>query len=209
MYLAKGDGKLPKFKKERKRLSNIKIESSNWTLRPDILLCPNVPMPLHGMPPRKILGSKWWNETRKTAYASTNFHCQACGTPKHRVKGSRKHLEGHELYDTDYVAGTLTYVETVPLCPYCHNYIHDGRLEALLQKGQITRRKFAAVIQHGDEVLTRAGLTRPTKLERDEAIMKGVLSGEFAMWSEWRLVLHGETYEPKFKDEQEWKEYHA
>jgi len=198
-----------KESKLSKTLKNIKIKRSEWVLRPEVLLCPNTPKPMHGIAPRVILGQKWWDATRKAAYQSTDLHCVACGTPKHKVKGSRKHLEGHEIYDVDYQRGTLTYIETVPLCPYCHMYIHDGRLLALMQKKVLTQRKFTAVIQHGDSVLKAAGLNRPTKFSRDEAIISAISNGKVAEWAEWRLILKGKTYPPKFKTLKEWEKAHA
>ncbi len=134
----------------------------SWHRRPEILLCPNIPKPMHGLAPRVIMGSSWWDKTRKEAYASTNRRCMACGVHKYKAK-ARKWLEGHELYQTDYRLGRLTYLETVPLCHFCHNYIHDGRLQMLLERGQIHHQKYAAIIQHGNRVLAEANLCKDTR----------------------------------------------
>lgn len=191
-----------------------KIKKVEWSLRPEVLLCPNTPQPMHGVVPRELLGAKWWNATRKAAYAATNFHCRACGTFKSDVRGSRKHLEGHELYDVDYAAGTLKYVETVALCPYCHMYIHDGRLQALMQQRVITQTKYTAVIQHGDRVLESAGLKKPTKRSRDEAIMSAVVKGKVADWKDWRMIIdlpgiEYQTHPPKYKTIEQWEQAHG
>lgn len=170
-----------------------------WKLRPEVLLCPNIPKPLHTVAPRNILGQAWWNKERRTAYASTNKRCIACGVHHSKAK-CKQWLEGHELYRTDYALGRLTYLETVPLCHYCHNFIHDGRMENMVQQGAMTQAKFVAVIQHGDAVLLRYGLRRPTKAERDKAIE----SSELAAWEDWRLVLFGKEYPPAFKTYQDW-----
>tara|TARA_R110002020_G_scaffold376130_2_gene587266 strand:+ start:722 stop:1405 length:684 start_codon:yes stop_codon:yes gene_type:complete len=197
-------------RKRRERKSVLpKLKKVEWTLRPEILLCPNTPAPMHGVVPRNILGTKWWNATRKAAYALTNFHCHACGTFKSDVKGSRKHLEGHELYDVDYKAGTITYIETIALCPYCHQYIHDGRLFALMKKRIITQKKYTSVIQHGDAILHSAGLERLTRVDRDKEIRAAVLKGEVAEWSKWRLILRGNQYPPKYKTVEQWEKAHA
>lgn len=177
----------------------------DWKVRPEILLHPNIPKPLHGVAPRVILGSTWWNKTRQESYASTDFHCAACGTHRTLVKGSRKHLEGHELYEINYAKGRLTYVETVPLCPYCHSYIHDGRLRSLVQLGKMHASKLIAVIQHGDQVLKRAGLRKPTHQEREEQFRLLVVSNRTADWGDWRLVLNGKLYKPKYKTYEEWE----
>jgi len=171
---------------------------------PEILLHPNIPKPLHGVTPRSILGKKWWDKTRKEAYESTAFRCKSCGVWKLDAKG-RKWLEGHEQYDIDYAKGTATYLETVPLCHYCHNYIHDGRLSSLLQIGEVHQSKYVAIIQHGDDVLWKAKLTRPSQKDREEGMTKMLINGLVAPWQDWRLHLFGKEYPPKFKSEAQWK----
>lgn len=163
--------------------------------RPEVLLLPQIPKPMHGLAPRVILGSKWWDETRYAAYKSTDYHCIACGIHKTEARGP-KWLEGHEVYRTDYVHGRLVYLETVPLCHYCHNYIHNGRLQALLDKHSITQQRFTAIMQHGEKVLSRAGLQRPQPYE-----------GPMAEWSKWRLVIGRLMYKPKFKSFEDWKRH--
>lgn len=166
-----------------------------WRRRPEILLCTNIPQPLHGLAPRVILGSGWWNKTRTAAYASTNFRCQACGVEKLKAK-FRKHLEGHELYETDYEQGRLVYVETVPLCHACHNFIHDGRMYNMLTRGEMTHSKYSYIINHGNSILFEAGLHRPNRVARDKDIEKRILEGKCAKWEDWRLILFGKEYAP-------------
>jgi hypothetical protein len=175
-----------------------------WRLRPEILLGDNIPKPMHGVAPREILGSSWWNQTRKAAYASTNFHCNACGVHKSQAR-FRKWLEGHELYEVNYLRGKMIYIETVPLCIACHSYVHDGRLRALLEKKEVSHQKFVAIIRHGEDVLKAAGLSRLSYEEREQALNERLLDGEVAPWSSWRLVLFGEEYPPKFKSEVQWR----
>jgi hypothetical protein len=133
------------------------------------------------------LGSKWWDETRYATYLSTNRHCIACGDYY------PSHLEAHEVYSIDYLAGRMTYIETVPLCHLCHCYIHIGRLQALLNKGEVSQDKFTHVLLHGDQVLLNA------KLKRAE-----LYEGPFADWNKWRLVLNGKEYKPVFKTYKAW-----
>lgn len=172
-------------------------EPAVWTPRPEILLCPPVPKPMHGMAPRVVLGQAWWNRTRQAAYRSTNYHCLACGVFKSDAK-SRKWLEGHELYDVDYPRGRMTYVETVPLCHYCHNYVHCGRLEALRDLGKVPIAKYVGIIQHGNRVLREAGLTKPLPY-----------AGKVPEFSRWRLVVDGTEYKGLFKNQAEWQAYHS
>jgi hypothetical protein len=174
-----------------------------WSLRPEVLLCPNTPQPMHGVVPREILGSRWWNATRQAAYESTAFHCVACGVSKYQAK-AHQWLEGHEIYKADYQQGLWTYIETVPLCHYCHNYIHDGRLLWLLQRGQITQGRYVSILQHGDRVLEAAGLFRLSHAERDKLILAANAEGLIAPWGKWRLILNGRRYPPKFRTYAAW-----
>lgn len=87
----------------------------------------------------------------------------------------------------------MTYVETVPLCHLCHNYIHMGRLEALLEKGELTHKKFSDVVIHGQQVLAEAGL-KPLTL----------YTGPIADWGDWSLIIGRKRYPPKFKSQEEW-----
>lgn len=187
-----------KLSKLQKVLKGVKLKS--WKLEPEILLSSNIPMPMHGVAPRLVLGSKWWNKTRNDSYKSTGYHCVACGVHKSQAF-YRKWLEGHELYKVDYEKGTMKYLRTVPLCHMCHNYIHDGRLLSLLEKGKINHQKYAAIIQHGDRVLVRAGLNRKNHEARNEEIIELIVAGKVKEWSKWRLVIGRKRYPPKFKSE--------
>jgi hypothetical protein len=120
------------------------------------------------------------------------MRCLACGI---RNTDAKEHqwLEAHELYDIHYPRGRMTYVETVPLCHYCHSFVHDGRLKALWDKGEVTKNKYEAVMKHGQAILRAAKLKSPE-----------VYTGKCAPWAEWRLVLFGVEYEPIYKTEVEW-----
>ena len=186
------------------RLRRVSKRKLVLRLRPELLLGSNVPRPMHGVAPRVILGSRWWNQERQAAYRSTKYHCLACGVWKHQALG-RDWLEGHETYDIDYLKGQMVYVETVPLCHYCHNFIHDGRMRSLLAKGKLTHQKFTAIVQHGDSVLFAAKLSRARFEDREDAMADMILNGEVAPWPNWRLVLFGNKYPPKFKTELQWQ----
>jgi len=163
-----------------------------WKPRPEVLLLPNIPKPLHGVAPRVVMGSKWWNEIRQAAYESTDHHCVACMVHKTKARG-RQWMEAHEVYRTDYKLGRLYFIEAIPLCNFCHSYIHSGRLQALLEKNQITQQRYVAIIQHGERVLANAGLMKPKQYD-----------GPIAEWGKWRLVVGGRMFRPKFKSLEEW-----
>lgn len=160
--------------------------------RPEILLSSNTVKPMHGVVPRLIKGQKWWDETRQAAYRSTDFRCVACGVHKYDAK-EHQWLEGHEVYRTDYRRGRMTYVETVPLCHYCHCFIHNGRLDSLVKQKVVTRKKYDAVMAHGHAVLKRAGLKK-----------RKPFTFKIAKWGTWRLILDGEEYPPVYKDYKHW-----
>lgn len=149
---------------------------------------------MHGVAPRTVLGDKWWNAERRAAYKRTENHCLACGVHKSQAE-YHKWLESHEQYDIDYLLGRMRYVGAVPLCHFCHNYIHRGRLQALLEQGRVHHAKYVAIIQHGDRVLK---LKKPKPYD-----------GEFAEWADWRLVIeyNGQVLEipPLYKSFDDWQ----
>ncbi len=169
-----------------------RLQTPLWKRRPEVLLCPQVPKPMHGLAPRMLLGKEWWDRTRRAAYASTGFHCVACGVHKSEAREHRW-LEGHELYETDYLAGRMTYVETVPLCHFCHSFIHSGRLEMLVRAGKETHRKLLEVRRHGLDVLADAKLLKDLPYQ-----------GPCAEWGSWRLVLDGKEHPPIHATFEEW-----
>ena len=180
----------------RDKLSRIpSLRSRQWNLRPEILLCGNVPQPLHGVAPRVVLGEKWWGKVKREAYRSTGFHCVACGVSKFEAR-FHEWLEAHEVYKVDHLLGRMYYKETVPLCHACHAYIHSGRLAMLLGKRQISGSRYSIIMRHGDKVLRNAGLSKKKPTDNLD---------EGPAWGEWRLVVDGVEYEPKFKTFEQWK----
>lgn len=151
------------------------------------LLChPQVPKPLHVVNPRTIWGNAWWNMAREKAYARANYKCEACGVEKAKAK-FHPWLEAHEVYDIDYKNGRATYKYLVALCHACHNYIHQGR--ARMTK---SAHDYDMIMSHGDFILQ--GKRLPPKPD----------CSEFAEWEDWRMVLNGVEYKPKFEDYSEW-----
>jgi len=157
--------------------------------RPEILLHPNIPKPLHGIAPRVVKGQAWWDVVRRQAYASTGFRCAACGVRKQDAK-YHQWLEAHELYEYDYEAGRLTLKEIVPLCHSCHNYIHSGRMAMMLDSGEMTEEMYLDILAHGDRLIK--GLKRP------EAPLT------CAEWPDWRMVIDGKRYGPSTPNMSAW-----
>lgn len=163
--------------------------------RPEILLHPNVPKPMHGVAPRVVLGEKWWDQEKAAARAKAGGKCTACSV--NRFEAAKRlgppWLECHELYDIDYKAGRMVYVETVALCHYCHCFIHDGRTRVMYETGKITLELYLSIMNHGQIVLKMAKLENPRPY-----------AGKCAAWAKWRMVVNGIEYPPKYSTEAEW-----
>lgn len=176
----------------------------SYPLRPELLLHPNIPKPLAGVAPRVVLGQAWWDRERRACYKKAEFFCEACGVHKLQAK-YHQWLEAHETYEIDYHKGRAKYLGCVALCHFCHCYIHSGRLQALLEKGEIHHHKFVAIHQHGDAVLASAGLSREAHSVRDAKIQEMVRNGGMAEWSKWRLRIGRNLYKPLYKNFEEWQ----
>jgi hypothetical protein len=179
----------------KERLAKRPRKQIKWKREPEILLHPNVPKPLHGLAPRVILGEAWWNKERRKAYESTNFHCIACGI--HKFDTKMGWLEGHEFYRINYRKGTVTYIRTVPLCTECHQYIHSGRLQMLVESGQMTKKEYEEIIKRGVKVLEEAGIEIAPPYD-----------GPVADWKEWVLIVNGKSYPAPHQSEEDWKKFH-
>lgn len=170
-----------------------------------LLLHPQIPKPLHLVNPRTIMGKEWWNDVRRRAYWRYGFCCHACAV----VGGKAKHqqgLEAHEVYDINYLTGCVTYLHTVALCHFCHNYIHMGRLEQLYAKGTISGTLFQAINRHGRRVLRNAGLSGQIG-SMDRLVLCLRESGNLCKWEDYHLIIEGIRYEPRFKSYEEWLDY--
>lgn len=161
--------------------------------RPDLLVAPNTPKPLHEVTPRNIMGQAWWDVQRKKAYYKHGLQCWTCGGMA-EDDGHLHRLEAHEVYNVDYARGRMTFVEVVALDSACHAFIHGGRLRALVQKGEMTHERYGYLIDRGEALLKAAGL-KPWEYRREPAM---------APWSEWRLVFDGKEYPPKYPDYTAW-----
>lgn len=179
------------------KLKQLRLNSQSvaWKLRPEVLLSGQIPKPMHSVAPRIVLGQAWWNKVRKEAYEATEFHCVACGIAKRHAKYHRW-LEGHELYKIDYSAGRMTYLECCALCYSCHTFIHSGRMQALLDRCEMSPEKFRDIITHGERVLRLVKLELPIPY-----------NGPCAHWTTWRLIVEGKEYKPKFESFEAWESH--
>lgn len=165
-------------------------------MNPEILTHPNIPKPLHGIAPRVIMGKEWWDKQRQIAYQNANFCCEACGVRKEDAK-YHKWLEAHEFYEYDYENGKIVFKKLVALCHSCHNFIHDGRMQILVQKGEMDELKVQDIILHGTKILHENGLYEKWEKRHDVKYL--------AVWKDFRLVFDGKEYGPSTQNIEEWK----
>lgn len=174
------------------------IFSNNFEYDASILLHPTIPKPLHTVNPRTILGRKWWDIVRNGSYEEKDFHCHACGVHKSNAQ-YKQWLEGHEFYSVDYELGQVKFIKVVALCNCCHMYIHDGRLQYLMEANKITTSKRNSIINHGRKVLKLAG---HTKFRPDYPVE------DLVAWKDWHMVVEGKKYFSPFEDHAAWEKYH-
>lgn len=185
-------------------------------LLPEVLMHPNIPKPLHGINPRSIKGPNWWNKIRQEVYASTGYRCIACGVFKLEAKGP-KWLEAHEYWDIDYETGICEIIKLIPLCHYCHNFIHSGRLLMILQEGKIKEEEAIAILEHGFEILKNNKLkcfyntleiANGLGAETFNVKAAKIKVNENVKWGDWQLVFEGKSYRSQFVDEIAWGDYY-
>ena len=184
--------------------------------RPNILSMPNIPKPLHGLNPRSIMGARWWNDERSKVYSSTNFTCAACGVHKIDAK-KHKWLEAHEIFDIDYKKQTATMVGIVPLCHFCHAFIHSGLTRIRARRKLICANDVRDIMSHGCEVLRR-GKCDIFAGTHDLCRLVGVDTSGIAVssikdiganWGGWRMIWNGVEYDARFKSMREWQRFYS
>jgi len=180
-------------------------------VKPEILTHPNIPKPLHGMAPRTIMGEDWWNETRQKVYQSTDYHYAACGVHKSQAK-KFQWLEAHEYWRIDYKKGVCEIKSIEPLCHYCHNFIHSGRLAMIIGKEKSVN-EVKEILEHGFKILSDNNLKCfPFTL----GLARQVSANTFGVkpykipeskikWDEWKLIFEGKEYYSKFKNIDDWE----
>jgi hypothetical protein len=185
--------------------------------RPKLLSSTHIPKPLHGLNPRILLGKTWWDKKRQEVYASTDFHCACCGVPKADAK-KHKWLEAHEIVTVNYSTGICEIKEIVPLCHYCHMFIHSGFLYSTMgTKSGNSKAEIKKILKHGFKLLNAYGLEcYPTTFQmakefevdtypcRAYSMPKSKLP-----WKAYTLLFQGKTYKSKFKNANEWRKYYS
>ena len=183
-------------------------------LKPEILTHPHIPKPMHSLSPRTIMGDDWWNIARREAYARYDYHCIACGVAKIEAQGP-KWLEGHEFWHIDYETGICKITSIEPLCHYCHNFIHSGRMAMIIGK-QKDEEEVIAILEHGFKILSANKLKCfPFTLNFAESLYASTygvdaydLPDGDVNWGDWKLIWDGKEYHSKFKSFAEWRAFY-
>ena len=154
---------------------------------------------------------------RKEVYALTDNHCAACGVHKSQA-ACKQWMEAHEIYDINYNEGTATMTEIVPLCHFCHAFIHSGLLRIRARKKEISADHVRQVIRHGVGILKQS---KGQKIFAGTAVLAKLVSvstvglrttsppQRMADWPKWRMVWDGEEYRGAFKSFRQWHERYA
>jgi hypothetical protein len=182
-----------------------------------ILLHPNIPKPLHGLNPR-TLDPQWWELRRRQAYARFDNCCWACKV--HRSKARFQHfLDAHECYLFNYQEATAVFLGVSALCYCCHNFIHDGRLQALCQQHKISMSRYRAVITHGNEILRSNGISYQKHINQPSMvplcdnpfieISQTLKATSPPSWTDWRLIIGKKSYKPLYKSMEAWKKHYS
>lgn len=188
-------------------------------LQPELLLHPNIPKALHGINPRTIKGDVWWNQQRQQAYRQNNYKCWACGIDKVQAK-YHKWLEAHEMYNINYLTGSVTFTGICALCHSCHNFIHSGRLVSLFRKNEIDLVKIKDILQSGFDILVKNKLSmNPFALvvAKEVALPMFFNYSKYKIhkynkcnieWNDWRLIIDNKEYKGKFNSLKEWNSHY-
>lgn len=177
----------------------------------EILSHPNIPKPLHGLAPRVILGAGWWRKERTDAIARQNSRCACCGV---HLQDAEFHqwLEAHEFYNIDFVNGVATYSHAVALCHACHQFIHSGRLLAVLRKGEISHERVYRIVDRGLDLCFENSVTpyiglQPLVEHLDINWTSFWEPDFYAPWANWKLIIDDLEYSG-FETIEDWADFY-
>lgn len=206
-----------------------KIKVTKWECPTEtgipLITMPNIPKPLHALPPRNIMGRTAWDRARKLCYFKANYKCEICG-----CEPPKGNLHAHELYTIDYLEGTSTFNRCIAICKQDHDFIHSGRLVTLFKEGntlypksyvlKVVEKGFKLVSDYnkehpGEEPLrvfdTFLDYLRVPELADEMAELIRKYDIKFycsprrpARWDKWRLVWRGKEYKTPYKNYEEW-----
>ena len=189
-----------------------------------LITMPNVPRPLHGLPPRKIMGQANWDKMRKRCYYNAHYKCEICG-----AEPPKGQLHAHELYTINYTDGTSEFNRCIAICKQDHDFIHSGRLVTLYKQGNplypksyvlsVVEKGFKLIHdineKYGIELKAYATFLEYLKvpslrMEMERLIEKYNIKfysepKKIAKWGDWRLIWKGKEYATPYKNKEEWE----
>lgn len=192
-----------------------------------LITMPNVPRPLHGLPPRKIMGATAWDRMRKRCYFDAGYKCEICG-----VDPPKGQLHAHELYTYDWMEGTGKFERCIAICKRDHDFIHSGRLVTLHKQGNplYSKSYVLGVVEKGFKLIHDYNEAHPDKeklkvyatfleylkvpdlaQEMSELIDKYDMEfysepKHIAKWAKWRLLFGNKEYPTPYANQGEWVE---
>lgn len=212
---------------------------TKWEPREDngtpLLVMPNVPLPLHLLAPRTIMGSYEWGKIRKQCYEDAGDICEICGIKLGSKLGEPNMHQAHELYTYDYKTYTAEFIRPIVICPRCHNFTHSGRaLTCYLNHEPLWDKTYMlGLAEHGfglvhnwnklhpdDEPLrvyeTYLDWLKEPSLHDDLLDLIRHYEIEFYgaknrsdwenAWGKWKLIYNGTEYYSPYNSREEWEE---
>ncbi len=161
--------------------------------RYELLLHPPIPLSMHGVNPRTIMGKQKWDEVRREAYDKNNDCCWICGVHRSVAKPN-PWLEAHETYNIDYEKFEMTLREIVALCPLCHMFIHRGRLELRVKSGD---EPFELYNEVRDRAYAMLNIHLPEEWWNESGINRKTLNYT-TDWRKWHLLYEGRKHFSRF-----------
>lgn len=201
-----------------------------------LLTMPNVPLPLHSLPPREIMGKTEWDKLRRATYEAAGDVCEICGQ---KLSGKLRDIyplhHAHELYGYDYNTYTATFVRPICIDPTCHNFIHSGRALTCYQKHEPLwdKEHMLNIAEHGFSIIHKwnaqhpnAGplrvyetfndwLAEPSLHDDMEQLFKRYEIEPYKIanrkdwenaWGKWKLVYNDTEYYGLFSSREEWEQ---
>ena len=192
-----------------------------------LITMPNVPRPLHGLAPRKIMGDSTWDHVRKRCYYLAGYKCEVCG------EGLVKpYYAAHELYSYDYIEGIGQFERYIAICSKDHDFIHSGRMVTLFKSGntfypksyvlEVVEKGFKLINEYNSEhckqeplkaYATFLNYLKTPELTNEIQSLIDKYNIEFyqepkhiAKWNKWRLIIGNKEYPSPYSDQGKWVE---
>ena len=142
------------------------------TLKPNLenihlLAVPIMHFGVHEVEPREIMRGRDWNRLKKAAQERADHHCEICGRYVSHSKADHDWINAHKAYEIDKENHLYKLVGVYGICRQCHDFIHLGRLNALLQAGHATNEYYDDVIDRAEHLLSLVNMTKERNTDID------------------------------------------